>query len=138
MHKGVIYWCYYMTHIYDLGNIECRKLHRYQLFNQRSEREYLGKLYCIRKADRNWVSDPATRNWLREMTSAVIRGLLIVDGTDPEPFQEAFDSLLDYSWRHPEKLKEELRIVQKHARAARVAPLNHESRHSITYTLHDI
>ena len=45
------------------------------------------------------------------MTSAVIRGLLIVDGTDPEPFQEAFDSLLDYSWRHPEKLKEELRTV---------------------------
>lgn len=46
------------------------------------------------------------------MTSAVIRGLLIVDGTDPEPFQEAFDSLLDYSWRHPEKLEEELRTVQ--------------------------
>ena len=100
-----------------LGNIECRKLHRYQLFNQRSEREYLGKLYCIRKADRNWVSDPATRNWLREMTSAVIRGLLIVDGTDPEPFQEAFDSLLDYSWRHPEKLKEELRTVQPQNRS---------------------
>ena len=105
-------WSEFNVEIDILGNIECRKLHRYQLFNQRSEREYLGKLYCIRKADRNWVSDPATRNWLREMTSAVIRGLLIVDGTDPEPFQEAFDSLLDYSWRHPEKLKEELRTVQ--------------------------
>ena len=62
---------------YFLGQIECRKVQRYQLLNQRSEREYLGKLYCLRRADRRWISDPATRNWLREMTSAVIRGLLI-------------------------------------------------------------
>jgi hypothetical protein len=93
----------------ERGAIECRKIQRYQLFNQRSEREYLGKLFCLRKADQNWGSDAATRNWLREMTSAVVRGLLIVDNTDPEPFQEAFDTLLDWSWRHPEKLKEELK-----------------------------
>lgn len=96
----------------ERGLIECRKLQRYQIFNQRSEREYLGKLFCLRKADQSWGSDPAARNWLREMTSAVVRGLLIVDNTDPEPFQEAFDTLLDWSWRHPEKLREELKEQQ--------------------------
>ena len=44
--------------------VDARKI-RYQLFGQRSEREFLGKLWCIRKAECSWLSDPQARDWLR-------------------------------------------------------------------------
>lgn len=91
----------------EIGLVDSRKV-RYQLFGQRSEREFLGKLYCIRKAEQSWLSDSATRNWLRDTGLVTISGLLTADGTDPEPFQEAFEGLVDWSWRHPEKTKDEL------------------------------
>ena len=58
-----------------------------------------------------WLAEGGVRNWLREMTSEVLRGLLkIYDAeTDPTSFQEHFDALLDWSWRYPDKLKDELR-----------------------------
>jgi len=91
----------------EIGLVDCRKV-RYQLFGQRSEREFLGKLYCIRKAEQSWLSDPETRNWLRDTGLMTITGLLIADGSDPEPFQESFEALIDWSWRHPENMKDEL------------------------------
>ena len=70
----------------EIGLVDSRKV-RYQLFGQRSEKEFLGKLYCIRKAERAWLSDPATRTWLKETGLTTVSGLLIADGTAPEPFQ---------------------------------------------------
>ena len=34
-----------------------------------------------------------------------ISGLLMADKQDPEPFQEAFEALIEWSWRYPEKTK---------------------------------
>ena len=34
-----------------------------------------------------------------------ISGLLMADKQDPEPFQEAFEALIEWSWRYPDKTK---------------------------------
>ena len=34
-----------------------------------------------------------------------ISGLLMADKQDPEPFQEAFEALVEWSWRYPDKTK---------------------------------
>jgi len=93
----------------EQGLVDCRKVHRYQMFNQRTKTEYLAKLYCLRRVDRVWLADGAVRDWLREMTLNVLKGLLRVDQMDTTPLEEHFDTLLDWSWRHPEKLRDELR-----------------------------
>jgi hypothetical protein len=95
----------------DVGLVDSRKI-RYQLFGQRSEREFLGKLYCIRKAENAWLSDSASRNWLRDTGRDVVSGLLSADGTDPEPFEEAYDALVDWAWRFPDKMMQEMNQVR--------------------------
>ena len=83
----------------EQGLVEARKVHRYQMFNQRTKTEYLAKLYCLRRVDRVWLADAAVRDWLREMTLGLLKGLMRVDHMDTAPLEEHFDTLLDWSWR---------------------------------------
>ena len=45
------------------------------------------------------------QNFCREMGMTTISGLLMADKQDPEPFQEAFEALIEWSWRYPDKTK---------------------------------
>ena len=68
--------------------VDARKI-RYQLFGQRSEREFLGKLWCIRKAESSWLSDPQARDWLRFVNLKIF---------DILPYKYCSETLMNFYW----------------------------------------
>lgn len=70
----------------DEDRIYTRKI-RYELCGVKTEREFLAKLHCIREAEKLWLSDKASRVWLKDVTCVILTGLLQADGSDPEPCQ---------------------------------------------------
>ena len=62
-------------------------------------------LLCSFKESLNRLLKTNLINFFREMGMTTISGLLMADKQDPEPFQEAFEALVEWSWRYPDKTK---------------------------------
>uniref|UniRef100_A0A7E4VI94 Mitoguardin n=1 Tax=Panagrellus redivivus TaxID=6233 RepID=A0A7E4VI94_PANRE len=79
----------------EAGDVKVRKM-RADICGCDSEDDFLAKVYCIRLAFDNLLSDEKTLNWLVQQGRQIFAELMRHDSKSPTDFFTAYDKLMEY------------------------------------------